>query len=150
MTDDMVVDKSIAGMRRFQEILRKMPPQSAEIVTGSVAIEKEVKLILQEKFVNPGHLDKLKAIHAISVLEASTTDDWMLQVLAAASAFIELRNTVAHSNVSNFDTNNTKLLDAMEQIGDRPDPGTMQYGSIAIAIITALHLAFGEETISTV
>ena len=150
MADDGVIDDASMGMKRLQEILKEMHPQTAEIVTGHVALERELHRLLQNKFVNPTHLKKLKTIHAIAVLKASTTEKWAELVLEAAEAFIRLRNAVAHGNEGSArETALTKLLDAMEKIGGRPNPATVQYGSVAIVIIAALHVAFGEEPVAT-
>jgi hypothetical protein len=149
MNDDIAATEAAAAMERLQQILREMHPQAAEIVTGQVAIEREIRRILQGRFANPARLPNLKTAHVLALLEASTVDGWALLVLDAASAFTKLRNAVAHAdNTPNLSRMITKLLDAMEQIGPKPNPDTVRFGSVALAIIAALHLAFGEEAVS--
>jgi hypothetical protein len=145
MADDMAAAETIEAMQRLQEILRKMHPQADKIVTGQAVIEDEIMKILRKRFINPATVPNLKAIQAIALLEASTTEKWALLVLAAARAFTELRNEVAHPrNAAGLKTALTKVLDAMERIGHQPNPATVQYGTVAIFIIAALHIALGE------
>ncbi|MDR3510970.1 MAG: hypothetical protein P4L73_05010 [Caulobacteraceae bacterium] len=146
MGKDVAATEAAAAVKRLQHILREMHPQAAEIVTGQVAIEREVRRLLAAQFASPDRLPKLKVVHVLRCLEASATDGWVLLVLNAARAFTDLRNAVAHGDGPPIVNKAlAKLLDAMEQIGPRPDPATVRCGTVAIAIITALHLAFGEE-----
>ena len=145
MSEDIVANEAAAAMSRLQQILTDMHPQAAEIVTGQVAIERELRQILKSRFANPDRLPNLKAAHVLALLEATTIDAWTLLVLDAAAAFTNVRNAIAHAeNAPGLKRAINRLFDAMEHIASRPDPDTVKFGSVALGIVAALHLAFGE------
>ena len=140
---DETAHQALAAISRLLDTLTKMHPQAAEIVTGQVAIEQELWLFLRSKFDNPDQLPNLKVSHVLRLLEATTTDGWTLLVLNAATAFTMVRNAIAHAdNQPNLDKAIARLCDAMGAIGSRPDANTARFGTIALAIIAALHVAF--------
>ncbi|MHB8286350.1 MAG: hypothetical protein ACYDD1_16985 [Caulobacteraceae bacterium] len=125
-------------------MLETLHPQTAEIIAGHIAIEREMRAIHRRMHPVPAKVPTLKLEHVARLLEASTDNAWTILVLKAVGAFIDVRNSIAHGDPPKAVASKIEhLFSAMEPVAQRP-PAAAKMAAIAFGLVSLLHIAFNE------
>lgn len=137
------------AMRRLQTDFMEMDQRRFDVIISDIRIEREIDKILRQHVTPALILGKLGYRTRLDVLRELATDAIGKNAAEAAVSFHTLRNAAAHGlDDPTFDARAATVRGQVGALSGVTVPETAHLGTVAIALLGALHVAF-EPRVST-